>query len=168
MEYIHNNVLSRAINFGRQCHFKIWLDCHKFKKIPYLIMPTSTKCQKIEKKMTMSYNVMIGYDIYDCFTMEHFRLCQRMTLTIKIYCSRLYKRQRSNILLKLINENYVLSDFLTMSWCIYEYYTKLFQENVKKNKLIKFDNCQETIAMLILKFKCLSVANTKNVPNTNY
>jgi hypothetical protein len=26
------DVLSRAINFGRQCHFKIWLDCHKFKK----------------------------------------------------------------------------------------------------------------------------------------
>jgi hypothetical protein len=34
--------------------------------------------------------MMIGYDIYDCFTMEHFRLRQRMTLTIKIYCSRLY------------------------------------------------------------------------------
>jgi hypothetical protein len=32
---------------------------------------------------------MIGYDIYDCFTMEHFRLRQRMTLTTKIYCSRL-------------------------------------------------------------------------------
>jgi hypothetical protein len=39
----------------------------------------------------MSYNMMIGYDIYDCFTMEHFLLRQRMTLTIKIYCSRLYK-----------------------------------------------------------------------------
>jgi hypothetical protein len=38
----------------------------------------------------MSYNMMIGYDIYDCFTMEHFRLRQRMTLTAKIYCSRLY------------------------------------------------------------------------------
>jgi hypothetical protein len=47
-------VLSRAINFGRQCHFKIWLDCHKFKKFPCLIMPTSTKCQKIEKKMTIN------------------------------------------------------------------------------------------------------------------
>jgi hypothetical protein len=38
----------------------------------------------------MSYNMMIGYDIYDCFTMEHFQLRQRMTLTTKIYCSRLY------------------------------------------------------------------------------
>jgi hypothetical protein len=38
----------------------------------------------------MSYNMLIGYDIYDCFTMEHFRLRQRMTLTTKIYCSRLY------------------------------------------------------------------------------
>jgi hypothetical protein len=33
----------------------------------------------------------------------------------------------------------------------------------KQNKLIKFNKCQETRAMLILKFKCLnvSVANTK-------
>jgi hypothetical protein len=38
----------------------------------------------------MLYNMMVGYDVYDCFTMEHFRLRQRMTLTIKIYCSRLY------------------------------------------------------------------------------
>jgi hypothetical protein len=38
----------------------------------------------------MSYNMMIGYDIYDCFTMEHFPLPQRMTLMTKIYCSRLY------------------------------------------------------------------------------
>jgi hypothetical protein len=46
--YSHlDNVLSRAINFGRQCHFKIWLDCHKFKKFPCLIISTSTKCQKI-------------------------------------------------------------------------------------------------------------------------
>jgi hypothetical protein len=41
----------------------------------------------------MSYNMMIGYGIYDCFTMEHFRLRQRMTLTTKIYCSRLYIRK---------------------------------------------------------------------------
>jgi hypothetical protein len=26
----------------------------------------------------MSYNMMIGYDIYDRFTMEHFLLCQNM------------------------------------------------------------------------------------------
>jgi hypothetical protein len=38
----------------------------------------------------MSYNMMIGYDICDCFTMEHFQLRQKMTLTTKIYCSRLY------------------------------------------------------------------------------
>jgi hypothetical protein len=38
----------------------------------------------------------------------------------------------------------------------------MFQENVKKNKLINFNKkCQETRVMLILKFKCLSVANTK-------
>jgi hypothetical protein len=82
-------VLSRAINFGRQCHFKIWLDCHKFKKIPCLIMPMSTKCQKNKNKMIINV-IQHDDDIYDCFTMEHFRLRQRMTLTIKIYCSRLY------------------------------------------------------------------------------
>jgi hypothetical protein len=38
----------------------------------------------------MSYNMMIGYDIYGRFTMEHFLLPQRMTLMTKIYCSRLY------------------------------------------------------------------------------
>jgi hypothetical protein len=48
-------VLSGAINFGRQGHFKIWLDCHNFKKFPCLIMANkSTKCQKIEKKMTIN------------------------------------------------------------------------------------------------------------------
>jgi hypothetical protein len=39
-------------NSGRQCHFKVWLDCHKLKKCPCLIMPMSTKCQGNEKKMT--------------------------------------------------------------------------------------------------------------------
>jgi hypothetical protein len=61
-------VLSRAINFGRQCHFKIWLDCHKFKKFPCLIMLTSTKCQKIEKKITINviqHDDRLCYDICD-------------------------------------------------------------------------------------------------------
>jgi hypothetical protein len=47
-------VLSRAKNSGRQCHFKIWLECHKLKKNPCLIMTMSTKCQKNEKKMITS------------------------------------------------------------------------------------------------------------------
>jgi hypothetical protein len=34
--------------------FQNLVDCHKFKKFPCLIMPTSTKCQKIEKKMTIN------------------------------------------------------------------------------------------------------------------
>jgi hypothetical protein len=33
-------------NHKEKYHFKIWLDCHKLKKIPCLIMPMSTKCQK--------------------------------------------------------------------------------------------------------------------------
>jgi hypothetical protein len=28
-------------------------------------MPMSTKCKKNDKKMTVSYNMMIGYDIYN-------------------------------------------------------------------------------------------------------
>jgi hypothetical protein len=43
---------------------KIWLDCHKFKKFPCLIMPTSTKCQKIEKKMTIN---VIQHDDRLCY-----------------------------------------------------------------------------------------------------
>jgi hypothetical protein len=45
--------------------------------------------------------MMIGYDIYDCFTMAHFRLRQRMTLATKIYCSRLYRQLHSEKHLQL-------------------------------------------------------------------
>jgi hypothetical protein len=39
----------------------------------------------------MSYNMMIGYDIYDRFTMEHFLLCQSIILTTSFFfCSRQY------------------------------------------------------------------------------
>jgi hypothetical protein len=38
----------------------------------------------------MSYNMMIGYDIYDRFTMEHFPLRQSMILTTSFFCSRQY------------------------------------------------------------------------------
>jgi hypothetical protein len=36
----------------------------------------------------MSYNMMIGYDIYDRFTMEHFLLCQSMILTTSFFFAR--------------------------------------------------------------------------------
>jgi hypothetical protein len=52
--FIYTYILSRAMNFGRQCHFKIWLDCHKLKNFPWLIIPTSTKCQKMRKKMRIN------------------------------------------------------------------------------------------------------------------
>jgi hypothetical protein len=41
----------------------------------------------------MSYNMMIGYDIYDRFTMEHFLLRQSMILTTSFFCSRQYIRE---------------------------------------------------------------------------
>jgi hypothetical protein len=34
--------------------------------------------------------MMIGYDIYDRFTMEHFLLCQSMILTTSFFCLRQY------------------------------------------------------------------------------
>jgi hypothetical protein len=37
------------------------------------------KCQLV------SYNMMIGYDIYDRFTVEHFPLRQSMILTISFF-----------------------------------------------------------------------------------
>jgi hypothetical protein len=54
--------------------------------------------------------MMIGYDIYDCFTMEHFRLRQRMTLTTKIYCWPLYlddenERKREREYIRSIENN---------------------------------------------------------------
>jgi hypothetical protein len=54
--------------------FQNFVRLSKIKKIPCLIMSRSTKCQ------LMSY-MMIGYDIYDCFTLEHFPFRQSMILT---------------------------------------------------------------------------------------
>jgi hypothetical protein len=63
----------------------------QIKKNPRLIMPMSKKCQNMKKKLqSMSYNMMIGYDIYDRFTMEYFSLRQSMILTTNFFCSRQY------------------------------------------------------------------------------
>jgi hypothetical protein len=43
-------VLPRTKNSGRQCHFKIWLDCHKSKMFLAWLCP----CQKNEKQMTIN------------------------------------------------------------------------------------------------------------------
>jgi hypothetical protein len=56
----------------------------------------------------MSYNMMIGYEIYDWFTMEHFLLRQGMTLMTKFYCSRLYIR---DVMFRF--------DFTSNYWTIY-------------------------------------------------
>jgi hypothetical protein len=48
----------------------------------------------------MSYNMMIGYDIYDCFTMEHFRLRQRMTYCSQLYMKKINKNKRSKFLIQ--------------------------------------------------------------------
>jgi hypothetical protein len=39
--------------------------------------------------------MMIGYDTYDCFTMEHFRLRQRNLLLATVHIGRYYRRQRN-------------------------------------------------------------------------
>jgi hypothetical protein len=49
---LYMDVLSRAKNSGRQCHFKSMsfqnlVRLSQIKKFPCLIMPKSTKCQKI-------------------------------------------------------------------------------------------------------------------------
>jgi hypothetical protein len=46
-------------------------------------MPMSTNCQKKMRKkwQLVKYYVIIGYDIYDSFTVEHFPLRQSMILT---------------------------------------------------------------------------------------
>jgi hypothetical protein len=36
----------------------------------------------------MSYDIMIGYDFYDHFTMEHFTLRQSMILTTSFFFAR--------------------------------------------------------------------------------
>jgi hypothetical protein len=55
----------------------------------------------------MTINVMTGYDIYDCLTMEHFRLRQRMTLTTNI------------LLIATVHENYVPYLIEALNFCLY-------------------------------------------------
>jgi hypothetical protein len=56
----------------------------KKKSLPDYARQQSAK--KMRKKMTTNVNVMmIGYDIYDRFTMEHFSLCQSMILTTSFF-----------------------------------------------------------------------------------
>jgi hypothetical protein len=42
----------------------------------------------INQCQLMSYNMMIGYDFYDRFTMEHFTLRQSMILTTSFFFAR--------------------------------------------------------------------------------
>jgi hypothetical protein len=49
-------------------------------------MPMSTKCQKKRKKLQLvKYYMIIGYDIYDSFTVEHFPLRQSMILMTSFF-----------------------------------------------------------------------------------
>jgi hypothetical protein len=57
--------------FWSSMSFQIWLDCHKFKNFPCLIMPMSTQCQKNEKKIqhhekVMIFTTVLQWRIFDC------------------------------------------------------------------------------------------------------
>jgi hypothetical protein len=61
------------------------------KKIPAWLCPCQQSVKKwINHCQLMSYNMMIGYDIYDRFTMEHFPLRRNIILTTSFFCSRQY------------------------------------------------------------------------------
>jgi hypothetical protein len=70
----------------------------------------------------MSYNVMIGYDIYDRFTMEHFLLCQSMILTTSFFCSRQYLPITFLILIVIMREIFFCQNLtfirLTKAICV--------------------------------------------------
>jgi hypothetical protein len=46
-------LLSRAKNSGRQCHFKIWLHCHEFKKKS---LPDYAHVNKVSKNELINVN----------------------------------------------------------------------------------------------------------------
>jgi hypothetical protein len=65
-----------------------WSQINKNSLVDYTYVNKVSKKEK--ERQLMSYDMMIGYDICERFTIEQFPLHQRMTLTTKIYCSRLY------------------------------------------------------------------------------
>jgi hypothetical protein len=65
----------------------------------------------------MSYDMMIGYDIYDRFTMEHFLLCQS-----SFFCSRQYLPITFLILIVIMREIFFCQNLtfirLTKAICV--------------------------------------------------
>jgi hypothetical protein len=54
--------------------------------------------------------MMIGYDIYDRFTMEHFPLCQIMILTTSFFYSRQYNMKNIiSLKVRILGSNYLLT-----------------------------------------------------------
>jgi hypothetical protein len=59
----------------------------------------------LKKLQLMSYNMMIGYDIYDRFTMEHLQLRQNIILTTSFFCSRQYYRVKNKLLPRIYGDS---------------------------------------------------------------
>jgi hypothetical protein len=82
--------MSQLVKTKRQVNFK---DFKRFGEFKGLVEQKNVVFNLFVCKLglfwhswAMSYNVVIGCDIFDRFTMEHFQLRQRMSSTTKIYC----------------------------------------------------------------------------------
>jgi hypothetical protein len=78
----------------------------RLSQIKIFSLPDYAHVNKVSKKMRkksqlMSYNMMIGYDIYDRFTMEYFPLCQSMILATSFFCSRQYYRGQNTLVVNV-------------------------------------------------------------------
>jgi hypothetical protein len=62
----------------------------RLSQIKNFSLPDYAHVNKVSKKWQLTSYNMIGYDIYDRFTMEHFPLCQSLILTASFFCSRQY------------------------------------------------------------------------------
>jgi hypothetical protein len=67
----------------------------RLSQIKKLSLPDYVHINKVSKKLInqcqlSSHSMMIGYDIYDRFTMEYFPLRQNTILMTSFYCSRQY------------------------------------------------------------------------------
>jgi hypothetical protein len=65
------SLLSRAKNSGSQCHFKIWLHCHKLKNVPCLI--DYAHVTKVPKKLINRCELcnVIQHDDIICFKIKN-------------------------------------------------------------------------------------------------
>jgi hypothetical protein len=79
--------------------------------------------------------MMIGYDIYDRFTIEHFPFCQRMILTTSLTVHTVESRMQNVLIVNVTKKLFVMfmSEFCNLHCVIKAYCHQKVKNNLNVN-----------------------------------